>query len=162
MKAPRRISEEHLAELKAATKRAVQIAGGPVSFAFATRVEAPALSKYVGRDYADAFMPVDVVADLEADIGAPLVTEHLARLSGYRLVRAGEGAGADTGRGLPDIGLLARIAKEANDVVQAMAEAAEDGRYDAAEIDRVMREIDENVAVLRRAADRVWALRGGR
>jgi len=54
-----------------------------------TRVGQGHLSRYVSDnpDCAETFMPIDVVADLEANASEPFVTRRLAEIAGYELVR---------------------------------------------------------------------------
>ncbi len=76
--------------IKGATRELVGRAGTNC-----TRVDQQTLSKYgnPGEDHAERFMPVDVVADLEAECGLPIVTRKLAELSGCLLVPLPRGTG---------------------------------------------------------------------
>lgn len=152
MKLPRSTSDDERNELKAATRQALAIAR-PTRFAAVTRVDAPALSKYGDPFTANAFMPIDIVADLERDLGAPLITEALAALQGYRLVPVGDG---DAG-GRIGVDDLASLSKEGGDVVQTIATAMADGRIDGHERRAIAAEIAENVTVLRRIGRKVTA-----
>ena len=71
--------------LKAAFRCLVKQAGGQQSAASITRVDHQRIGRY-GRVHEDMQAPLDVVADLESDIGEPVVTVILADLSGYILV----------------------------------------------------------------------------
>ncbi len=144
MKMPRPTTEDERGDLKAATRQALKLAR-PSKFALVTRVEASALSKYGDPFRDDAFIPIDVVADLERDIGAPLITEALAFAQGYRLVPiVPEKPQAVT---MADV---AEISKEGGDVVQKIAAALSDGQIDPVERREISSEIAENIAVLRR------------
>lgn len=132
------------AELKASTRRALELAS-QAKFVLVTRVDEGALSKYKGAAYPDAFMPIDVVLDLERDLGAPLITEALAALQGYRLVPIDADAAQPVG-----LGDLAEVSKEGGDVVQKLAAAMADGALDSHERREISAEIAENIAVLRR------------
>lgn len=133
-------------QLKAAARRAVQLAGGVSSAEHITRVRAPALSKFQSPSD-EQFMPADVILDIERDIGSPVVTATLAAMQGYRLVRDD---GAEGEGGVPGMAEMARLIKESADVTTALAEALEDGRIDRAEALGIAREVEENVLVLRR------------
>lgn len=152
MKLPRSTSDDERNELKAATRQALAIAR-PTRFAAVTRVDAPALSKYGDPFTTNAFMPIDVVADLERDIGAPLITEALAALQGYRLVPIGDGEPCER-IGVDD---LASLSKEGGDVMQTIATAMADGRIDGNERRAIAAEIAENITVLRRIGRKVTA-----
>ncbi len=71
--------------LKAAFRRLTKAAGGQESAASITRVDFQRIGRY-GRPHETMFAPTDVVADLEADAGDPLVTRAMADLQGYLLV----------------------------------------------------------------------------
>lgn len=107
--------------LKGATRRLVEACGGVEAGAAVTRCGFQVLSKY-GRPQEPVFVPVDVVADLEADAGVPLVTRALAQLCGHVLVplpRAEPGAGRWYRH-------ISEIAGDVGAVVQRLGEALED------------------------------------
>ena len=143
-KLPRPSTEQERLELKAATRRALQLAGRANAFALVTRVEGPVLSKYASPAEQTAFMPVDVVLDLEREAGSPVLTEILAAMQGFRLVPIGEGERQPVG--YED---LARLNKESSDVVQSLANGLRDGDLDPAERRGTRQEIAENIAALR-------------
>lgn len=107
--------------LKGATRRLVEACGGVESAAAVTRTGFQVLSKY-GLPKEAVFVPVDVVADLEADAGEPLVTRALAALAGHVLV--------PLPRGEPGKGRwyrhISEVAQDAAAVVQRLGEALED------------------------------------
>lgn len=72
--------------LKAFTRTLIEQAGGLEAASSRTRVGKTQLHEYANPAEA-AFMPIDIVADLEADVGAAPVTRELARLSGFTLER---------------------------------------------------------------------------
>ncbi|RFB95198.1 hypothetical protein B5K11_09605 [Rhizobium leguminosarum bv. trifolii] len=81
-----RASHEHQqGRLKAATRAVVTQAGTAAQLASGTRVSESQINKYVGPAYPD-FMPLDVVLDAELLAGAPIITQALASIQGYRLV----------------------------------------------------------------------------
>jgi len=147
-KLPRPSSPEDRLELKAATRRALSLAR-VTAFAMVTRVDAPALSKYAAPQEDGHFMPIDVLLDLERDIGSPVILETLAALQGYRLVPVHEPQGGED-QFLGGITDIADITREGGDVVQSLAAAMRDGKIDGAEKRTVRMEIAENIAVLHR------------
>jgi len=90
----RHTSEAERRALKISTQRTVQMCGGQDSSSVITRVHSKTLSDYgnTGNErHADAFVPVDVFADLVIDCAergevAPLL-EKLCELAGGRFVR---------------------------------------------------------------------------
>ncbi|MCL8385495.1 phage regulatory CII family protein [Xanthobacter aminoxidans] len=107
--------------LKGATRRLVEACGGVESASAVTRTGFQTLSKY-GLPKEIVFVPVDVVADLEADAGDPLVTRALAALAGHVLVPLPHG---DPGKGRW-YRHISEIAKDVGSVVQRLGEALED------------------------------------
>ncbi|UJX46624.1 phage regulatory CII family protein [Xanthobacter sp. YC-JY1] len=115
--------------LKGATRRLVEACGGVESAAAATRTGFQALSKY-GRPQEPFFAPIDVVADLEADAGVPLVTRALAALCGHVLVPLPRPE-TGTGRWYRHI---SEVAQDAGAVVARLGAAlADDGEVSRAE-----------------------------
>src|SRR5690348_7812019 len=70
--------------LKAFTRTLIEQAGGLEAAAARTRVGKTQLGEYAAVGEA-AFMPIDVVADLEADIGDAPVSRELAKIAGFAL-----------------------------------------------------------------------------
>lgn len=115
--------------LKGATRRLVDACGGVESAAAVTRTGFQVLSKY-GHPMQPVFAPVDVVADLEADAGMPLVTRALAALAGHVLVPL---PSAEPGQGRW-YRHIAEIAKDVGGVVERLGDAlADDGEVSRAE-----------------------------
>jgi len=115
--------------LKAAARALVKKAGGQESAAMVTRASHQTLSRYGLPDDA-TFMPVDVVADLEADVGAPVITRVLADLAGCLLIAKPAGDGTDP----VWIARLSRLAKESGEAIAAIGHALEDGAITPEEI----------------------------
>lgn len=86
MKEGRQLPARDYASLKAEFRDLVEAAGGVTRAARITRVNAPRLSNYCSAQD-PSFAPIDVIADLEAEVGEPVVTRILADLAGYVLVR---------------------------------------------------------------------------
>lgn len=132
--------------IKAATRDLVEACAGPVKAATYTRVGHADLSRYgsVHEDHVERFMPADVMADLEAQCGSPILSDALAKLADHLLVR------------LPDVGLsgtaLGRVTaatmKETSDVFVAIGGALGDGQVSEADAAGIVREIDEALAKL--------------
>lgn len=98
--------------LRSAFRGLVRLAGGARAAEQISRVSHQALDRYgsVNPDHADRFAPVDVIADLEAECGEPIVSRMLAEMSGHVLVHLpvvpGSNAELDqiTGEALTEIG----------------------------------------------------------
>lgn len=122
-----RFTNEHeRRDLSAATNRALRDYGA-ANFAPSTRVREAQLSKYGNVQDDENFMPVDVVADLERALGTPVITEQLARLSGFRLV-------ADTGEGAaPSLADVGAVVDSKGKLVAALITALLDGQVDPQE-----------------------------
>lgn len=135
------ISDRQAMQLKAATRRAIDMAGGSDSFEHVTRVRQGQLSKYglAGEEHAATFAPIDVALEADIEAGAPLITEMMAKLQGYRLVRDK----ADQ----PEEGLTHRdisaLNAELGDVSRVALDALDDGKVDARERRDLMRELGD-------------------
>ena len=143
---PRLATDAERRHLKAITRQAVQSVGGADAFVPATRIEAAALSKYGGNAYPDAFMPADVMLELDRLAGAPLIVGALAGMLGYRLVPAGEDRAHEL-----DIADAQAVAKETGDVVNLLLGILTSGRrLDAADRRSILKEVTEAKASLYR------------
>lgn len=128
--------------LKAATRDLTDTAGGVTRAGNISRVGAPLLSRY-GSPQESTFAPIDVIADLEAEVGDPVVTRELASLSGFDLV-----ARPAPGASLPLTERFVKMLKENGDVEQAISRAIAAGEITAAEKNRLRVEIKEAMAQL--------------
>lgn len=144
--------------LKAAARALVKKAGGQESAAMVTRASHQTLSRY-GLPDDVTFMPVDVVADLEADVGNPIITRMLADLAGYLLIAKPPAVEAD-----PEwIARLAALAKESGEAISRLAEALSVGGTITAEeirdleLRRELREAAEVLAAIDLALVRIEA-----
>lgn len=135
-------------DLSAATNRALREYGAS-NFAPSTRVKEAQLSKYGNVQDDENFMPVDVVADLERALGAPIITEQLARLSGFRLVPDGGDGAAPS---LADVGA---VADTKGKLLTALISALLDGEVDP-------QEKRELLPLVRDAIGQLQALEKGR
>lgn len=143
-------SPQQRAALKSAFRAALREAGGGESFAHATRVGQPHLSRYGSPDTAD-FPPVDVVLDLEADLGQPAVTATLAALQGFRLERETAVAAASPQSA------AARIVSGAADAFRCVHEALADGRLTPRERNEVAARLSELRGMVQGLADALAA-----
>ncbi len=136
----RQLPERDYLVLKAATRGLTKLAGGQETAAGVTRVGQQALSRYGAAQEQEAFAPIDVIADLEAETGDPVVTRALAHLAGFDLVAR------DRGDGQPLPRRLGCIAKEAGDVVASLANALADGAVTPEERTQIEAETQELIA----------------
>lgn len=128
--------------LKGASRRLVTGAGLGPRAANVTRVRQQQLSEY-GQPEQKLFMPIDVVADLEAEAG-PIVTAQLAALCNHLLVPVPQAVGSGTMLGQ----VTAAALKDTSQVFVELANALGDGKVTGAEADAIAREIDEALARL--------------
>lgn len=133
--------------LKAAFRRLTKAVGGQESAATITRVDFQRIGRY-GRAHEAMFAPVDVVADLEADAGEPMVTRALADLQGYLLVPK-----PPTQGDAEWVEHLGALAKEAGEAIAKLGQAfAHGGTITADEVRdmELRREVAEAMEVLAR------------
>lgn len=112
--------------LKAATRNLVVRNGGGNEAAVQTRVGQQALDRYgsTSCEHADRFSPIDVIADLEAACGDPVVTRKLAELSGHVLVPVPVASRCDS---VIDI-VTAKAVATLGNLLTEIAEAKADGK----------------------------------
>ncbi|MFG1410313.1 hypothetical protein V5G24_04290 [Xanthobacter sp. VTT E-85241] len=124
------------AALKGAVRDLVEHAGGVTRAARVSRADAPRLSRY-GSIHEEMHAPIDVIADLEQDVGDPIVTRMLAEMAGYVLVpkAMAEGQGTQFAQHLAD------VARSSSGVVADLAEAQADGIVDTHEAARILPKI---------------------
>lgn len=132
--------------LKAATHALYAQFGGQDSASLFTRVSQQTLSRYscFGDDNAERFAPIDVVADIETELGNPIVTRALAGLSDHLLIKrpVAVSTKSDNAR---ELGV---VAKECGEVVSAFAESVADDQITHEEAKRVRKEAMETMAVM--------------
>ncbi|MEM7301885.1 MAG: hypothetical protein AAF468_12435 [Pseudomonadota bacterium] len=73
--------------LKAATRHLMDQAGGARLAEQVTDKSHNTLWRYGSLEHMDRYIPVDVVADLEEGLPHPIITQALAELAGYTLVK---------------------------------------------------------------------------
>ena len=141
----RQLPQSDYLSLKATFRELVKLVGSETHAARLTRVSQQHVGRYgnVTEEFSEYFAPIDVVADLEAEVG-PVVTRELARLCGHLLVELPHGA-----REIVDLGRVSgRAMKEVGDVFMGMGKALDDGVLDAAEGPQLMRDLDEALVML--------------
>ncbi|MBE0530259.1 MAG: hypothetical protein IH626_05485 [Rhodospirillales bacterium] len=145
----RQLPQTDYLRLKAAFRELTKAAGGQEAAAAVSRLKSHVTIGRYGRIQDAEFAPIDVVADLEAEIGEAPVTRALAALAGLIVIpRPPVDANEEITRH------LGAIAKEAGDAISRIGEAlADDGRVSAAEIARLS--LREEVAQVMEAAARM-------
>ena len=110
------------AALKASTRDLVRRCGGATAASRTTRVAQQVLSRYgdTSEENADRFAGIDVVADLEAECGEPIITRELALLAGYDLAPRGERRGCA-------VSAAAKMVSANGEAIGAILEALADG-----------------------------------
>ena len=133
--------------LKAASAALTRAYGGQEAAALAVGRAQSRLSDWGNVNTAD-FMPVDVVAQLEAATqglpGAPHVTALLAQRTGHVLVRLPDAPPVGTDL----LAFMAAHAKESGEIQGSICAALADGRVDATEARRVRKEIRDQLVLL--------------
>lgn len=142
--------------LKAAVRRLTKGCGGQEAAAQVTRVDFQRIGRY-GRPHEAQHAPVDVIADLEADSGEPMVTRVLADLQGYVLVPKPGARAVPVG-----IEHLGQVGREAGDVIAGLSDALADGEVTAGEcrdlnLRRQVRELMEALATVDLSLERLEA-----
>lgn len=149
----RHIRASEVSRLKAVTRRALDHAGTAVEFQHLTRVNNASLSRYANPDQAE-MMPIDIVLDLEREIGHPWVTEALAQLQGFELVAS------NARRILPDdqaslIELMPKLAKEQSELMNRVVVALGDNHVSENECRAIEQELDDVADLLRQCRARL-------
>lgn len=106
------------------------------------RTDPARLSRFGNPHEHGMFAPIDIIADLEAHIGEPVVTALLADMLGYVLVPK------KAAKGSSDIvQLLGNVAKESGEAIACLATLAIPDAQTPEAIQRALREIGEAQAV---------------
>lgn len=144
--------------IKAAVRRLVGRAGGLESAASITRVSHASLGYYGDVNKPGQNMPVDIVADLEKDVGEPVVTRELARLGGYDLVpvtKAAPIAPSDPGQ------MMLRLMTEMGELSKSIDAMEADGRRTPNEMQTCLKELDDLIAQANACRDRLCQMKNG-
>jgi hypothetical protein len=156
MPEPRQLKDSDYKYLKAAARRLIKSCGGVEAAAMATRVNKSALSDYQNVDKPDHFMPADVIADLEYDIGQPIMTSAMAKLCSHYMVPDGT---RPTELSFPE--KLSRIAKETADIFEKGTASMADGVISEQEAEEILREVQDAHDVLQQARGLLEQIIGG-
>lgn len=142
----RQLSAVEYAGIKTAQRCLRKAIGTQGQAAAATRVEQQAISGYESTDerFAESFAPADIIADLEAECGQPIVTRKLAELAGHMLVPMPRVSLSGTRLGR----ITASALKETAEVFAELGAALDDERICKAESDKLAATIDEAMTVL--------------
>lgn len=89
--------------LKATCRDLVKAAGGQERVALVTRGSQGKISEALSPHHPERFMAIDQVADLERDVGAPVVTRLLAEMAGYELTPRSAARAKSAARHLADV-----------------------------------------------------------
>lgn len=131
--------------LKAATTELVEAAGGLGRAAELTGYGTTQVQRWgdPSEENLNTTIPAAAIRRLESDVGRPVVSAFLAAEAGAVLLPV-------MAMTLPTLGAgaIARVAKEAADVLAAGAASIEDGAVTPREAGTVIREVDEAIAVL--------------
>ncbi|PLW79091.1 hypothetical protein C0081_02340 [Cohaesibacter celericrescens] len=141
----RQFSNELYLRLRRRCRDIVKKAGGIECASEITRVNQAQLARY-GQPHGADWMPADVIADLEKDIGEPIVSRALVQLQGYEIVKLPDG------RWEGDINQqLAQMFKEIGEISQKIGVClADDGcvSRDEARQHQLRKEIADALSVL--------------
>jgi hypothetical protein len=141
--------------LRAATRRAIKLAGGPVAAAKDLRVDQGRLSNYGSPD-GSLYVPIDVAFEVDQLAGDPVILRAWADLMGFELVARNADAAATR-----DLTVAAgQVARESGELISATIEAAADGAItprEARAIDEAAADLEEKVVHIRQAARRSLA-----
>jgi hypothetical protein len=146
-----KIEDAKLSVLKAATAQLLYKVGGPEAASLVCRASVQVLYEYMSINRVDRVIPVDVVLQLEAYAGEPIVTGALARLQGRTLATPDAAAVPAIGRS------VAALVRHAGEVGAQYLDASADGRIDPGERAALMQQAEKAAAALQ---DVVAALAG--
>ncbi|GEM_PF-6978470 len=125
--------------LKAAARRLVERAGGLEASASITRVNKTTIGACTQATH-EWHLAADVILDLEAEVGDPIVTRQLARHAGYELVPIGEQQATVV---LDPTHMVAKLTGSVGDFAKSVVEMDEDGVREAHELKRCIAEVAE-------------------
>jgi hypothetical protein len=126
-------------EIKRATQRAVEKAGGVVAVERASTMNRSSVTRYQSEAYPE-IIPLDHALELDRAAGAPVVLKELAALAGFDLVSREERTELveNVNR------IVGRLAKAGGELSQAVIEAAADNAFHPSE-DRKVDSLIANV-----------------
>ncbi len=135
------------AALKTAVLVVVRKLGGLDAAATCCRVGATNLQQYGSQAHPDRHIPADVILDLEAIAGEPIITAALARAQGYRLEPVTVRTSGDV------ISPAQRLMRASAELSNQLLDALEDQTISPAERDSLLAQAE----LARAAADAVMA-----
>lgn len=119
--------------LKAATRRAITLAGGPVAASKELRVDAGRLSRYGSPDDA-LYVPIDVALELDKLAGDNIILRAWADLHGFDLVARDR----DADQLARDVTSLAGcVARESGELISSTIDAVSDGKLTPREAQKI-------------------------
>ncbi len=139
-----RMASRRYGTVEEATAALIAACGGIDGAAASCRVGRSQLADYANPHEEKSFMPLDVVQQLEAACGQPIVTEYLAGRHDVVLVKLPTGPTSLRTWMQAEAGVLKEHAERAG----KMADALADGRLDLNEAVEVLRETDESLREL--------------
>lgn len=131
-------TEQERFSLKAAFRQLLKLAGGQEAAELITRGKHQTLNRYGNPNEPDCQAPVDVIADLEREVGDPVVTKHLAEMNGYFLVKKSVVA-ADANL----VTHLSALARESSQTIEAIAAGIADSVETETELVQMVKEARE-------------------
>ncbi len=139
----RTLNTEQYNRLKVSTRMLMRNMGGVESASNFTRVQHAQLGAYQNINKPEHFAPIDVIADLEHEIGDPVVSKALCAMAGGYFMPA-------TFYGDQPVFAthLAEIGKEVSEVMQAAGTALTDGTISKGEAQDLISEIDDAINAL--------------
>lgn len=132
-------------KLKIVFGELVGLVGGLEASAAFCRVSKSTLARYASASPADAgcFAPIDVVRDLEALSGEPLVTAALATMADGVFVAVPSTPPSTAGLHM----MLASLSQEFGEATHAVCTGLADGEMSAADVERAVPQIDDVIRV---------------
>lgn len=144
-------------KIKAATRKLVKLAGGLDAAADQCRVKKSQLDRYGSPHEPEHFIAADVIADLESDVGQPIVTTALAEAQGYTL-RATDGLAA--GGAVDPLRMGAELTRELGEFQVAALDAG--AHVDARELDQLIKEAEDLKIAASKVHDQLCRQRAAR
>ena len=123
-----------------------------------TRVSHAALSDCASENRPDRYAAIDVIADLEAVAGTPIVTRVLAALAGYELRSTAQSRDEEAVRSLHRHDVA--VARADGAFAAAEYDAIADGRLTPAELRALIEREEATIAAHRARLDLLWSLAG--
>ncbi len=145
--------------IKAAVRRAIEMAGGGRSVEHVTRVSHSVLSRYASAsaEHAESHCPIDVAMDLDLEAGGDPILRAWADARGYELT-AREPVVVATDA--PWCMKISDMVAQDGRVLSSLLSAISDGDISPADARCILPELDKEMDLLRRVRERVIAEAG--